>query len=267
MNFPSRHDPSAGARGDKLPFHRLDPRSKIAAAASLSVVFMKGGPLLLCLASLGITAIIIAGRLSKRRLYAAAKPALPFIAAIFLLHLFFSTGRPLFNLPAVPMKVITVEGLMEGAFLAWRFTLLLLVGYLLTATTPAPELTSGMERLLRPLCRKRISSQDLALMLSLAMRFVPTLHEELGTLKEAQAARGADLAAPGLVRKVRAVSSLVLPLFLAAFRRCDHLVEAMYARGYDGGPRTTLRGELVLSGKDRVVIGLAFVAGIGSLIL
>ena len=67
MNFPSRHDPSAGARGDKLPFHRLDPRSKIAAAASLSVVFMKGGPLLLCLASLGITAIIIAGRLSKEK--------------------------------------------------------------------------------------------------------------------------------------------------------------------------------------------------------
>jgi biotin transport system permease protein/energy-coupling factor transport system permease protein len=244
----------------------MDPRAKITAAAALSVITLGGGPCILALASLFVAAIAVSARLSFGRLYGASRPALPFICLIFLLHLLFTEGNPQFSLALGPLK-ITVEGFAEGGLLSWRFALLLLAGGLLTMTTPLPELTSGMERLLRPIRVVGISSQDLALMVSLALRFVPTLQKEMDTLKEAQLARAADFAAKGLRGRVRALSSLALPLSLAVFRRCDHLVEAMYARGYDGGLRTGLRGDLSLSASDRIVITLAVVAGIACFVL
>jgi biotin transport system permease protein/energy-coupling factor transport system permease protein len=244
----------------------MDPRSKIAAAAALGVVTLKGGPYVLALASLGVAAMVVSARLSFRRLYGASKPALPFICIIFLLHLLFTEGSPLLNIALGPLKV-TAVGFTEGGLLAWRFALLLQAGALLTMTTPLPELTSGIERLLRPIRVKGISSQDLALMVSLALRFLPTLQEEMESLKEAQLARGADFAAKGLRGRVRALSGLALPLSLAVFRRCDHLVEAMYARGYDGGPRTGLKGDLTLSAGDRIVIILSVAAGIACFVL
>jgi biotin transport system permease protein len=253
------------ARGAS-PIYRMDPRTKIVAAAALSVVTLKSGSLVLAAASLGLAAVAASAGLSCRQLYNASKPALPFVGAIFLLHLFFSAGKPLFNLALGPLN-ISALGAAEGALLSWRFALLLLSGSLLTMTTSASELTSGIERLLRPVCVKGLSSQDLALMVSLALRFVPTLQEEMDSLKEAQLARGADFTSRGLVGRVRAVSGLALPLSLAVFRRCDHLVEAMYARGYNGGPRTGLRGEVSLSVSDRIVIGASVAAGIGCFIL
>ena len=253
------------ARGQS-PIYRMDPRTKIIAAAALSVVTLKSGPLVLTLASLGLVAVAASARLSYGRLYTASKPALPFIGVIFLLHLLFSGGTPLFGLALGPLNISTI-GIAEGAFLSWRFALLLLAGSLLTMTASLSELTSGVERLLRPICVKGVSSQDLALMVSLALRFVPTLQEEIDSLKEAQLARGADFAARGLAGRVRAVSSLALPLSLAVFRRCDHLVEAMYARGYNGGPRTGLRDELPLSVGDWIVIGVSVAAGVGCFIL
>ena len=262
----SKHGFAAVCTCGASSIYRMDPRSKIAAAAALSVVTLKAGPLVLVLASLGIVVIAMYARLSLRRLYNASRPALPFIGIIFLLHLFFSGGAPLFHLALGPVK-ITADGFAEGSLLAWRFALLLLAGSLLTMTTSLSGLTSGIERLLRPLCVKGISSQDMALMVSLALRFVPTLREEMDSLKEAQLARGADFGARGPARRVRAISGLALPLSLAVFRRCDHLIEAMYARGYSGGTRTSLRGDISLSASDRVVIGVSVVVGIACFVL
>ncbi len=122
-----------------------------------------------------------------------------------------------------------------------------------------------MERLLRPVRIVGISSRDLALMLSLALRFIPTISMEMGSLKEAVAARGVSFDTGGLVRRLRAFSDLAVPLCLAVFRRCDELVVAMEARGYDGGARTSLR-ELVLTLPDRLVIA-ASLAAVAAVIL
>jgi biotin transport system permease protein len=257
-----RHELAATYNRGASLVYRMDPRSKIAATAALSIVTLKSGPFILGLATLGAVGVAVSARLSLGRLYRSSRAALPFIGIVFLLHLLFSKGDPLFGLALGPLG-ITAAGLAEGALLAWRFALLLLAGSLLTMTTSPSELTSGLERILRPVCIKGVSSQDLALMVSLALRFVPTLQEEMDSLKEAQLSRGADFGAGSLPRRVRAVCGLVLPLFLAVFRRCDHLVDAMYARGYNGGPRTGLKGELSLSAGDAIVIVLAIAAGTG----
>jgi biotin transport system permease protein len=246
--------------------HEMDPRAKIVAAAALSIITLKAAPGLLGFVSLGIAATTVGARLTFGRLYRSSKPALPFVGVIFLLHAFFSDGDPLFHLALGPLK-LTTPGLVEGGLLAWRFTLLLFAGSLLTLTTSQPELTSGLERLLRPICRRGVSSQDLALMVSLALRFVPTLQEEMESLKEAQASRGAGFDAGGLYGRARAMCALALPLSLALFRRCDYLVEAMHARGYDGGSRTGLKSDLTLATSDGVVIVMSLAAGVGCFFL
>jgi biotin transport system permease protein/energy-coupling factor transport system permease protein len=253
-----------GVAGDGA-IYRLDPRAKLAAAAALSIVTLKGGPSLLAVVSLGTVITTLGARLGAGRLYRSSRPALPFIGIIFLFHALFSGGQPLPGLALGPVNV-GVPGLLQGGLLSWRFALLLFVGSLLTLTTSPPELTSGLERLLRPVCRRGVSSQDLALMVSLALRFVPTLEEEMESIREAQAARGAGFGG-GLQRRVRAVCNLALPLSLALFRRCDCLIEAMYARGYQGGPRTGLRGELAFSTVDKAAVALSLAAGIACFLL
>jgi len=245
--------------------YRLDPRAKIISAAALSIICLHSTVPFLFLAGTLSLAVCALARIEARRLLRASKPALPFIAIVFLLHAFSMTGSHLvaFKLGAVR---ITTEGLLQGGLLAWRFALLLLAGFLLFMTTGPALLTSGLERLLRPMKLVGVSSQDLALMVSLALRFIPVLQEEMETLRDAQAARGARLATGSIAARVRALSGLALPLSFAVFRRCDQLVEAMHARAYDGGPRTDLR-ELALTREDWVVIIAAGLAVAGSFLV
>ncbi|MCG6535453.1 MAG: energy-coupling factor transporter transmembrane protein EcfT, partial [Syntrophales bacterium LBB04] len=125
--------------------------------------------------------------------------------------------------------------------MGWQFIFLVLCATVLIATTLPTELVEGMERLLRPLERLRIPTHQLAMMVSLALRFMPVLLEELERIKTAQLARGADFRSGSLVRRARAAASLAVPLIVGAFRRADELADAMEARGYRNGPRTTLR--------------------------
>jgi len=242
--------------------YRLDPRSKIIGAAALSIICLHSTVPFLFVASTLSLAVCASARIGARRFFRASRPALPFIAIVFLLHMFTLTGSPrsAFGLGIVR---ITAEGALEGGLLAWRFALLLLAGFLLFMTTRPASLTSGLERLLRPMKLVGVSSQDLALMVSLALRFIPALQEEMETLRDAQAARGARFATGGVAGKVRALSGLALPLSFAVFRRCDQLVEAMHARAYDGGPRTDLR-ELAMAREDWAVIVAAGLAVAGS---
>ena len=240
----------------------LDPRAKIIGAAALSLVCLHSAFPFLFVASLFSLAVCVFARLEAGRLFRASKPALPFIAIIFLLHALTVTAPRGAAFRLGPVR-ITGEGVLEGSLLAWRFALLLLAGLLLFMTTRPASLTSGLERLLRPVKLVGIPSQDLALMVSLALRFIPVLQEEMETLRDAQAARGANFTTGGLSTRVRAISSLALPLSFAVFRRCDQLVEAMHARAYDGGPRTDLR-ELAFTRGDWVVIIAAVLAVAGS---
>jgi energy-coupling factor transporter transmembrane protein EcfT len=149
-------------------------------------------------------------------------------------------GEPLFAFSALPIAA-TQEGFAKGVYVTWQFAGLVIAAAILTMTTSPSELVGGIERLLRPLARVGVPSQEIAMMISMALRFMPMLLEEYDRLRVAQMARGADFTVGGVAARMRALRLLALPLMLSAFRRADELATAMEARGYRRGPRTMLR--------------------------
>ena len=227
------------------PLHRLDPRVKIVAVLLLSLIIYGAAGSQILLLSVFFALLIGAARIPPARIGGALRPVVPFMALLFTMHLLLTEGRPLLALSPLPLGV-TREGLGQGAYVVWQFTALVLAGALLTMTTPPSDLVGGIERLLRPLRRIGVPAGEIALMIAMALRFLPLLVEEYDRIRMAQLARGADFAHGGLRRRLRAVASLALPLILAALRRADELAVAMEARGYHPGPRTSLR-EMKLS--------------------
>ena len=240
------------ALGQYLPgttvVHRLDPRMKTIAVVLMSPLIFTAPAAGIALISLFLAFVLATARLPLARTAAAVRPVAIFMTLIFLMHLFLTEGRPLLSLAPLPLR-ITQEGLVQGAYVTWQFTCLVIVAAILTMTTLPSDLVGGIERLLRPLQRVGIPSQDIAVMISMALRFIPMLLEEYERLRMAQMARGADFTTGSLARRIRALAALTVPLLLSAFRRADELALAMEARGYRRGPRTTLR-ELKLSGED-----------------
>jgi len=233
--------------GDTV-LHRLDPRVKICAVMILSLLIFAATPTGIALISLFLTALVRTARLTLAQTAAALRPVAVFMAAIFFMHLFTTEGAPLLMLSPLPIT-ITREGLAQGALVTWQFAGLVIGAAILTMTTLPSDLVGGIERLLRPLARVGIPSQEIAMMIAMALRFLPMLLEEYDRLRLAQMARGADFSTGGVRLRMRAVHLLTVPLMLSAFRRADELVTAMEARGYRRGPRTTLR-ELSLTGTD-----------------
>jgi len=228
--------------------HRLDPRVKILSVVALSVLIFASTWTGILLISVLLAAVVAAARVTPAKLLGALRPVAVFMAVIFLVHLFFTEGRSILSLSPLPVS-ITQEGLVGGIYVTWQFAGLVLSAAVLTMTTTPSDLVGGIERLLRPLTRVGIPSQDLAVMIAMALRFMPMLLEEYDRIRMAQMARGADFATGGLVQRTRAVAALAVPLLLSAFRRADELALAMEARGYRRGPRTTLR-EPAFSGCD-----------------
>jgi energy-coupling factor transporter transmembrane protein EcfT len=228
--------------------HRLDPRVKIAAIVAMSFLIFAATPAGVFLISLFLAAVIRTARLTPAQAAAALKPVMYFMALIFFVHLLFTEGTPLLSLSPLPL-VITDEGLIRGAYVTWQFAGLIIGGAILTMTTLPSELVGGIERLLRPLARVGFPSQEIAVMISMAISFIPMLLEEYDRLRMAQMARGSDFTTGSLSLRAKAVIALAMPLLLSAFRRADELALAMEARGYRRGPRTTLH-ELKLSGTD-----------------
>ena len=228
--------------------HRLDPRVKIVAVIVISPLIFTASATGIVMISLFLAAVLATARLSLGQTAEAVKPVVIFMTLIFLMHLFLTEGRPLFSLEPLPIH-ITREGLAQGAYVTWQFACLVIVAAILTMTTLPSDLVGGIERLFRPLERVGIPSQDIAVMISMALRFMPMLLEEYERLRMAQMARGADFTTGSLALRIRALTALTIPLLLCAFRRADELALAMEARGYRRGPRTTLH-ELKLSGMD-----------------
>lgn len=242
--------------------HRLDPRVKILAALMLSLTILRADPPKAAVLSIFLLGGAWVSRLSWRDLGVALRPLMLFFGLLFLMHLFFTDGRPLFQ--AFP--VITAEGLSRGLLTTWQFTALVVCAALLTMTTTPSELISGIERLLRPLRAARISSHDLAVMVSLALRFVPMLLQEFHRLREAHLSRGVDFRTGAIPERIRKMSSLAAVLAIQSFQRADELAQAMEGRGYERGPRTYLR-ELKMGSADytAMISTLAFVAALHAL--
>jgi biotin transport system permease protein/energy-coupling factor transport system permease protein len=188
----------------------------------------------------------------------AVRPLAIFFALVFLMHLFFTAGTPI---PSFPLA--TYEGLYRGVLLAWRFVFLILSAAILTMTTLPSELMSGIERCLRPLRYLGISSHDVAVMVSIVLRFVPTLLQELDQIKEAQMARGADFKTGTIPARMKRVSSLVIPLIRNSILRAEELAVGMEGRGYRRGPRSYMR-ELRMTPSDYTILAvLVILTGLG----
>jgi energy-coupling factor transporter transmembrane protein EcfT len=236
--------------------HRLDPRVKMISAIILSILIFRASWLDVCLISLFFLTIMGISRLRAAWILRAVRPMMFFAGLLFLLHLFFTDGTLLLTVPLLPLK-ITDEGLFRGAYVAWQFFALVLSGAILTMTTPPSEMISGLEKLLHPFKGLGVPTQDIAVMVSMALRFVPTLLDEFDRIRAAQTARGADMSTGPLWQRIKAAAAMTLPLMLSALRRAEGLAEAMEARGYHGGLRTTLR-VLRISGPDYAALsGLA----------
>ena len=233
--------------------HRLDPRTKIGVTTLLMVVifvitdFTGYGLLAASLVGLFLLAQIPLGYAAR-----GLRPILFLLLLTFVLNLFFSglrEGTPLVRLGSL---VITSEALSRAAFISLRLVLLVVATSLFTYTTSPMALTDGMERLLRPFRRIGVPGHELAMMMSIALRFIPTLLEETERIMKAQMARGAEFQRGNLLRRARAMLPILVPLFVSAFRRADELALAMEARAYRGGEGRTRMKELAFAARDAV---------------
>jgi energy-coupling factor transport system permease protein len=246
------------------PLHALDPRAKIVASA----VLVAGLFLVNSMAGfLTFAAIIVllgaASRVPPGVFFSLLKPVAFIVALTVVFQVFFSReGATLFEWGFVEVHE---GGLRMGFFLALRILLLVSMAGLLTATTAPVALADGIEDLLSPLKKLRFPAHEVAMMMTIALRFIPTLHEEARKISRAQAARGADFSEGGLLRRVRAMLPVLVPLTIGAFRRADELAEAMESRGYRGGEGRTRYRELRFRPRDALALAaaaLGLVAGI-----
>ncbi|NMB26546.1 MAG: energy-coupling factor transporter transmembrane protein EcfT [Tissierellia bacterium] len=234
--------------------HRLDPRIKILIIimfiASLFFI-VSFYPYILILGF-----ILLTIRLSKvpiRYVLKGLKPLMFIISITFLINIFFTKGEVLFLLGPL---TITKEGLSQGIFMALRLIFLITGTSLLTLTTSPISLTDGIEKLLSPLKRIGIPAHELAMMMTIALRFIPTLLEETDKIMKAQMARGADFESGNIINRAKNLVPLLVPLFINAFRRADELAIAMEARCYRGGEHRTRLNELKLKKQDILTVSI-----------
>lgn len=223
------------------PVHRLDPRVKILLTVAFIVgVFLSDS----LLGFLPVIAFIViaayASHLPMRLLLKGLRPLRFILVFTFLLNLLFGTGDTV--LVQAGIIRITLEGLLTAIRFSARLVFLVTGASLLTLTTPPVVLTDGLERLLSPFAKIGFPAHELAMMMTIALRFIPTLLEEADKIMKAQMARGADFESGNLIQRAKAMVPLLVPLFISAFRRAGDLAMAMEARCYHGGEgRTRLR--------------------------
>jgi energy-coupling factor transport system permease protein len=187
------------------------------------------------------------------------KPLIIVIVLTALLNLFYTTGTPI-----VPGWIITWEGLKKAVLLVARIIMLIAGTFLLTYTTSPIALTDGLEILLNPLKKIKVPVHEMSMMMSMALRFIPTLTEETDKIMSAQKARGADFETGSLLQRARALLPILVPLFVSSFRRADELAVAMESRCYHGGEGRTRMKTLKYANRDlwALLLGAAFLAGV-----
>lgn len=214
--------------------HRMDPRSKLLLIfIFVCIVFIANNVITYGLLALFTFTMIILSKVNIRFLYVGLRPVLWLVIFTLALHLFLTKeGELLFQLGWIK---IYEEGLRQGLFISMRFFFLILVTSLLTLTTTPIEITDGLESLLHPLNKIKFPVHEMALMMSISLRFIPTLMQETDKIMKAQMARGVEFTSGPIKERVKAIVPLLIPLFVSSFKRAEELAVAMEARGYQGG--------------------------------
>lgn len=218
--------------------HRMDPRSKLMIVfLFVCIVFLANNAITYSILAIYTVLMVLLSKISLRFLYEGLKPILWLVLFTLILHLFLTKqGEVILDLGWVK---IYEEGLRQGVFISVRFFLLILLTSLLTLTTTPIEITDGLETLLGPLNKVKFPVHELALMMSISLRFIPTLMQETDKIMKAQIARGVDFTSGPVKERVRAIVPLLIPLFISSFKRAEELATAMEARGYRGGEGRT----------------------------
>lgn len=245
--------------GDTLA-HKLDPRTKLLVTVFYVVALFTAKSYIAY--GLLILTLIVAVRISRvgaKALFKGLKPVLFIIAFTALLNLFYTPGTELCHFWIFR---ITIEGVRAAITMMLRITLLIMGTFLLTYTTSPIRLTDGLESLLGPLKKIKVPVHELAMMMSIALRFIPTLIEETDKIMSAQKARGADFETGSLIQRAKALLPVLVPLFVSAFRRADELAVAMESRCYHGGEGRTSMKQPKMFRRDwaALIIGVAFLA-------
>ena len=228
--------------------HRLDPRTKILLTLlCISSIFLAADYSAYLLISVFLAMIIGIARIPVKIILRSIRPLWIILVLTAGIHLFMTPGVTLFSMG--PLS-ITHEGLRQGIQMSARLILLILISSLLTFTTSPIALTDAIERLLYPFKLMKLPVHELAMMMTIALRFVPTLLEETDRIMKAQMARGADFSSGNLLKRGQNMVPLLVPLFISAFRRADDLATAMEARCYRGGEHRSRMKELHVGVRD-----------------
>ncbi len=234
--------------------HKLDPRVKISAAFIFIISLFFINSFVPYIFVLGF--ILSAIKLSKvpiKYVLKGLKPLLLIIGITFLINVFMTKGEILYEIGPLD---ITKEGLIQAAFMALRLVFLIIGTSLLTLTTSPISLTDGIEKLLNPLKVIGVPAHELAMMMTIALRFIPTLLEETDKIMKAQMARGADFESGNIMNRAKSLVPLLVPLFVSAFRRADELAMAMEARCYRGGENRTRMKQLKYERRDFLAMSI-----------
>ncbi|WP_307893118.1 energy-coupling factor transporter transmembrane component T family protein [Bacillus swezeyi] len=233
--------------------HRLDPRAKLLTIfLFVFIVFFANNTETYAL--LGVFTLLTAALsgVPARFLLKGMKPVIWIVLFTFLLHIFMTREGPV--IAELGLFKIYEQGLVQGIFISLRFIYLIMITTLLTLTTTPIEVTDGLETLLGPFKKLKLPVHELALMMSISLRFIPTLIEETDKIMKAQMARGVDFTNGPVKERVKAVVPLLVPLFVSAFKRAEELATAMEARGYRGGEGRTKYRQLTWKWKDTFVL-------------
>ncbi|MBS6501839.1 MAG: energy-coupling factor transporter transmembrane protein EcfT [Clostridium sp.] len=246
--------------------HKLDPRTKILLSIlfiiSLFVVDKFIGYILI----IGILALTVyIAKLQPRYLYKGLKPVFFLIIFTAVLNIFMIKGTADTMIFELGFVKVYEEGLRTAAFMALRLIFLIIGTSVLTLTTSPIELTDGIESLLRPIGKE--IAHELAMMMTIALRFIPTLMDETDKIMMAQKARGADFETGGIIQKAKSLIPLLVPLFISSFRRADELAMAMEARAYRGGNGRTRMKQLKFTNRDTIAFAVFSILFIGSLLV
>ena len=243
--------------GDTI-VHRLDARTKLILVVLYIVALFQSNGWVSYIAVLLATAACMAlSQIKPATIFKGLKPMLFIIALTAALNMFYTQGTPI-----IPGWIITWEGIARSVKMILRIVLLITGTFLLTYTTSPIALTDGLELLLNPLKKIKVPVHEMTMMMSMALRFIPTLIEETDKIISAQKARGADFETGSLIQRAKALLPVLVPLFVSAFRRADELAVAMESRCYHGGEGRTSMKQPKMLRRDwaALIIGVAFLA-------
>ena len=245
----------------KSAIHRLDPRTKIILSILFIVgVFLADTVVAFIFLTLCTVLLVLASKISARVIIKGIKPIIYILIFTAIINVFLTTGE---GEPLVSFWVIDiyVEGIVRAVFMAYRVVILIIgTSTLLTYTTSPISLTDGIESLLRPLKLLHVPVHLFAMMMTIALRFIPTLVEETDKIMNAQKSRGADFSSGGLIKRAKALIPILIPLFVSAFKRAEELATAMECRCYRGDDNRTKLTKLEYKAIDILwfALGLLF---------